>query len=33
MAKFAPDWEPTTLRNAARLMRGGAAHLDDASNS
>jgi DNA-binding GntR family transcriptional regulator len=30
MAKFAPDWEPTTLRNAARLMRSGAAHLNDA---
>ena len=30
MAEFAPDWEPTTLRNAARLMRSGAAHLDDA---
>jgi DNA-binding GntR family transcriptional regulator len=30
MAEFAPDWEPTTLRNAARLMRAGAAHLDDA---
>ena len=30
IAKFAPDWEPTTLRNAARLMRSGAAHLDEA---
>jgi len=29
MAKFAPNWEPTTLRNAARLMRRGATHLDD----
>jgi DNA-binding GntR family transcriptional regulator len=29
MAEFAPDWEPTTLRNAARLMRGGAAHFDN----
>jgi len=28
MAEFAPNWEPTTLRNAARLMRSGAAHLD-----
>jgi DNA-binding GntR family transcriptional regulator len=30
MAKLAPYWEPTTMRNAARLMRGGAVHLDDA---
>jgi DNA-binding GntR family transcriptional regulator len=30
MAKFAPDWELTTLRNAAKLMRRGAAHLNDA---
>ncbi len=30
IAEFAPNWEPTTLRNAARLMRSGAAHLDDA---
>jgi DNA-binding GntR family transcriptional regulator len=30
MAEFAPNWEPTTLRNAARLMHSGAAHLDDA---
>ncbi|HXZ22344.1 MAG TPA: GntR family transcriptional regulator [Pseudolabrys sp.] len=30
MAEFAPDWEPTTLRNAARLMHRGAAHLDNA---
>ena len=30
MAKLAPYWEPTTLHNAARLMRCGAAHLDDA---
>ena len=29
MAKLAPYWEPTTLHNAARLMRSGAAHLDD----
>ena len=29
IAKFAPDWEPVTLRHAARLMRGGAAHLDE----
>jgi DNA-binding GntR family transcriptional regulator len=29
MAKLAPDWEPTTLRNAARLMHYGAHHLDD----
>lgn len=29
MAELAPDWEPTTLRNAARIMRSGAAHLDD----
>jgi len=28
MAEFAPDWDPATLRNAARLMRAGAAHLD-----
>ena len=27
MAEFAPDWEPTTLHDAARLMRSGAAHL------
>jgi len=27
MAEFAPDWDPATLRNAARLMRTGAAHL------
>jgi len=30
MAEFAPNWEPTTLRNAARLMRSGATHLDNA---
>jgi DNA-binding GntR family transcriptional regulator len=30
MAELAPSWEPTTLRNAARLMHSGAAHLDDA---
>ena len=30
MAELAPNWEPTTLRNAARLMRAGAAHLGDA---
>ena len=30
MAELAPDWEPATLRNDARLMRGGAAHLNDA---
>lgn len=30
MAEFAPDWDPATLRNAARLMRAGAAHLDEA---
>jgi len=30
MTKFTPNWEPTTLRNAARFMRSGAAHLDDA---
>jgi hypothetical protein len=29
MAKLAPHWEPTTLRNAARLMHYGAHHLDD----
>ncbi len=29
IAKFAPNWDPTTLRNAARLMRTGAAHLGD----
>jgi len=29
MGEFAPEWEPTTLRNAARLMRSGAAHLDN----
>jgi len=28
IAKLAPDWEPTTLRNAARLICHGAAHLD-----
>ncbi len=28
IAEFAPNWEPTTLRNAARLMRSGAAQLD-----
>jgi DNA-binding GntR family transcriptional regulator len=27
MAKLAPYWEPTTLHNAARLVRHGAAHL------
>lgn len=27
---FAPDWDPETLRNAARLMRAGAVHLDKA---
>lgn len=30
IAKLAPHWEPTTLRNATRLMRDGARHLDDA---
>jgi DNA-binding GntR family transcriptional regulator len=30
MAELAPYWDPTTLRNAARIMRSGAAHLDDA---
>ncbi len=30
MAKLAPHWEPTTLRKAARLMRDGARHFDDA---
>jgi len=30
MAELAPNWEPTTLRNAARLIRQGAHHLDDA---
>ncbi|HXX09399.1 MAG TPA: GntR family transcriptional regulator [Pseudolabrys sp.] len=30
MAEFAPDWEPTTLRNAILLMHRGAAHLDKA---
>jgi DNA-binding GntR family transcriptional regulator len=29
MGEFAPEWEPTTLRNAARLIRSGAAHLDN----
>jgi DNA-binding GntR family transcriptional regulator len=29
MAEFAPYWEPTTLRNAAQLMRYGAAHLEN----
>ena len=29
MAKLAPYWEPTTLLNAARLMRCGAAHFED----
>ena len=29
MAEYAPYWEPTTLRNAARLMRHGAAHLEN----
>ena len=29
MTAFAPGWNPTTLRNAARLMRAGAAHLDE----
>ena len=28
MAEFAPHWEPTTLRNAAWLMRYGATHLN-----
>ena len=28
MAEFAPHWEPTTLRNAAWLMRSGAMHLN-----
>ena len=31
IAEFAPNWEPTTLRNAAQLMRSGAAHLDSAT--
>ncbi len=30
MAELAPYWDPMTLRNAARIMRSGAAHLDDA---
>jgi DNA-binding GntR family transcriptional regulator len=30
MAKFAPDWEPTTLRDAAKLMRSGAMRLQQA---
>jgi DNA-binding GntR family transcriptional regulator len=29
MAKLAPQWEPTTLCKAARLMHYGAHHLDD----
>jgi DNA-binding GntR family transcriptional regulator len=29
IVKLAPDWEPTTLRNAAQLMRYGAHHLND----
>jgi DNA-binding GntR family transcriptional regulator len=29
MAELAPDWEPTTLRHAARLMRNGASYIDD----
>jgi DNA-binding GntR family transcriptional regulator len=29
MAEFAPDWDPENLRNAARLMRAGAAHLGE----
>jgi DNA-binding GntR family transcriptional regulator len=33
MAELAPYWEPTTLRNAARLMRYGATHLDDAQKN
>jgi DNA-binding GntR family transcriptional regulator len=33
MAEFAPNWEPTTLRNAARLIRSGAAHLDTPSTA
>ena len=28
MAEYAPYWEPTTLHNAAQLMRHGAAHLE-----
>ena len=28
IAELAPYWEPTTLSNAARLMRLGASHLD-----
>lgn len=33
IAKLAPHWEPTTLRNATRLMRDGARHLDDDRNA
>jgi DNA-binding GntR family transcriptional regulator len=29
MAALAPYWEPATLRNAARLIRSGAHHLDE----
>ena len=29
MAEYAPYWEPTTLRNAAQLMRFGARHLEN----
>ena len=33
IAELAPYWEPTTLRNAARLIRDGAAHLDNVQKS
>ena len=29
MAEFAPNWDPANLRNAARLVRAGAAHLGE----
>jgi DNA-binding GntR family transcriptional regulator len=29
MAEFAPTWDPANLRNAARLVRAGAAHLGE----
>ncbi|MGH6725849.1 MAG: GntR family transcriptional regulator [Pseudolabrys sp.] len=29
MAEYAPFWEPTTLRNAAKLIHHGAAHLEN----
>ncbi|MBI5908831.1 MAG: GntR family transcriptional regulator [Betaproteobacteria bacterium] len=32
MAEYAPEWDPTNLRNAVRLMRAGATHFEQSGN-